>query len=54
MLEIMPLKRYTTSVDGTIPVPALLYEDEVILTSQDSVGIYDGYVSTGPCPAQPS
>ncbi|TBU40909.1 EAP30/Vps36 family-domain-containing protein [Dichomitus squalens] len=38
----MPLKRYTTSVDGTIPVPALLYEDEALLTSQDNVGIYDG------------
>ncbi|PIL26133.1 hypothetical protein GSI_11888 [Ganoderma sinense ZZ0214-1] len=38
----MPLKRYSTSVDGTIPVPALLYEDEVILTSQEGVGIYDG------------
>ncbi|KAI1790835.1 EAP30/Vps36 family-domain-containing protein [Ganoderma leucocontextum] len=38
----MPLKRYSTSVDGTIPVPALLYEDEVLLTSQEGVGIYDG------------
>ena len=36
------LKRYTKSVDGTIPVPALLYQDEDILASQDSVGIYDG------------
>ena len=40
----MALKRYTKSVDGTIPVPALLYEDEVLLTSQEPVGIYDGYV----------
>ena len=48
----MPLKRYSTSVDGTIPVPALLYEDEVVLTFQDNVGIYDGWVSTGP--RQPS
>ncbi|RPD76898.1 hypothetical protein L226DRAFT_354147 [Lentinus tigrinus ALCF2SS1-7] len=38
----MALKRYTNSVDGTIPVPALLYDDEVLLISQDSVGIYDG------------
>nr|VWO96274.1 Mst12 [Ganoderma boninense] len=44
----MPLKRYSTSVDGTIPVPALLYEDEVVLTSQEGVGIYDGSVSTRP------
>ncbi|CDO68073.1 hypothetical protein BN946_scf184788.g4 [Trametes cinnabarina] len=38
----MSLRRYTYSVDGTIPVPALLYDDEVILVSQDGVGIYDG------------
>ncbi|KAI0742538.1 EAP30/Vps36 family-domain-containing protein [Daedaleopsis nitida] len=38
----MSLKRYTSSVDGTIPVPALLYEDEVLLCSQDNIGIYDG------------
>ncbi|KAI0702638.1 EAP30/Vps36 family-domain-containing protein, partial [Earliella scabrosa] len=38
----MSLKRYTKSVDGTIPVPALLYEDEVLLSSQEGVGIYDG------------
>ncbi|KAI0830056.1 EAP30/Vps36 family-domain-containing protein [Trametes gibbosa] len=38
----MSLKRYTYSVDGTIPVPALLYDDEVLLSSQEGVGIYDG------------
>lgn len=38
----MSLKRYTHSVDGTIPVPALLYDDEVLLISQEGVGIYDG------------
>ena len=38
----MALKRFTSTVDGTIPVPALLYEDEVLLSSQDGVGIYDG------------
>ncbi|KAI0776691.1 EAP30/Vps36 family-domain-containing protein [Trametes elegans] len=38
----MSLRRYTYSVDGTIPVPALLYDDEVLLSSQDGVGIYDG------------
>ncbi|OAX38083.1 hypothetical protein K503DRAFT_741756 [Rhizopogon vinicolor AM-OR11-026] len=37
----MALRRYTTSVDGTIPVPALLYGDEELLASQDGVGIYD-------------
>ncbi|KIP05696.1 hypothetical protein PHLGIDRAFT_128721 [Phlebiopsis gigantea 11061_1 CR5-6] len=36
------LKRYTTSVDGTIPVPALLYQDEEVIASQEGVGIYDG------------
>ncbi|KAK7680805.1 hypothetical protein QCA50_016114 [Cerrena zonata] len=36
------LKRYTKPVDGTIPVPALLYDDESLLTSQESVGMYDG------------
>lgn len=36
------LKRYTIRVDGTIPVPALLYQEEEILASQDGVGIYDG------------
>ncbi|KAI0338627.1 vacuolar protein sorting-associated protein 36 [Trametopsis cervina] len=36
------LRRYTRQVDGTIPVPALLYNDEEILASQEGVGIYDG------------
>ncbi|KAF8549397.1 hypothetical protein OG21DRAFT_1515242 [Imleria badia] len=38
----MALRRFTISVDGTIPIPALLYDDEDLLASQDSVGIYDG------------
>jgi len=38
----MALSRTTRSVDGTIPVPALLYNDEEIYASQDGVGIYDG------------
>lgn len=38
----MALRRYTVSVDGTIPVSALLYNDEELLASQDGVGIYDG------------
>ncbi|KAI6012917.1 EAP30/Vps36 family-domain-containing protein [Pisolithus microcarpus] len=38
----MALRRYTTVVDGTIPIPALLYNDEELLASQDNVGIYDG------------
>lgn len=38
------LKRYTKPVDGTIPIPALLYEDEDLLASQEGLGIYDGYV----------
>jgi len=38
----MALRQYTVSVDGSIPVRALLYNDEELLTSQDGVGIYDG------------
>lgn len=40
----MALRRNTRSVDGTIPVQALLYNDEEVHASQDGVGIYDGYV----------
>ena len=40
----MALRRYTVSVDGSIPIQALLYNDEELLTSEDGVGIYDGYV----------
>lgn len=40
----MALRRFTRPVDGTIPVQALLYNDEEIHATQDSVGIYDGYV----------
>lgn len=38
------LNRYSRTVDGSIPVPALLYDDERLLASQDGVGLYDGYV----------
>ncbi|KAG6843990.1 hypothetical protein H0H87_010908 [Tephrocybe sp. NHM501043] len=38
----MTLRRLTRSVDGTIPVQALLYTDEEIYSSEDNVGIYDG------------
>jgi len=38
----MALRRYTRPVDGTIPVPALLYNDEEIHANQDGVGVYDG------------
>ncbi|KAF8206575.1 vacuolar protein sorting-associated protein 36 [Mycena galopus ATCC 62051] len=38
----MTLRRSTKLVDGTIPIPALLYNDEELLSSQDGVGIYDG------------
>ncbi|KIK54708.1 hypothetical protein GYMLUDRAFT_231614 [Collybiopsis luxurians FD-317 M1] len=38
----MALARFTKPVDGTIPVQALLYADEELLSSQDAVGIYDG------------
>ncbi|KAI0030449.1 EAP30/Vps36 family-domain-containing protein [Vararia minispora EC-137] len=36
------LQRFTRTVDGTIPVPALLYVDEDQICNQDNVGIYDG------------
>ncbi|KAH7882742.1 EAP30/Vps36 family-domain-containing protein [Phlebopus sp. FC_14] len=38
----MALRRFITCVDGTIPISALLYNDEELLASQDNVGIYDG------------
>ncbi|KAJ7467074.1 EAP30/Vps36 family-domain-containing protein [Mycena latifolia] len=38
----MTLRRCARSVDGTIPIPALLYNDEELLSSQEGVGIYDG------------
>jgi hypothetical protein len=38
----MTLQKHTISVDGTIPVTALLYNDEENYASQDGVGIYDG------------
>ena len=41
----MILQKYTRFVDGTIPVAALLYNDEESYASQDTVGIYDGYVA---------
>jgi hypothetical protein len=40
--DAMILQRYSRFVDGTIPVAALLYDDEENYASQDSVGIYDG------------
>ncbi|KAF9491581.1 hypothetical protein BDN71DRAFT_1579362 [Pleurotus eryngii] len=43
----MALRMYTRSVDGTIPVQALLYDDEELVAVQDSVGIYDGYACVG-------
>ncbi|KAG6819147.1 hypothetical protein H0H93_014880 [Arthromyces matolae] len=38
----MSLRRTSRSVDGTIPISALLYTDEEIYASQDNVGIYEG------------
>ncbi|KDR78001.1 hypothetical protein GALMADRAFT_244970 [Galerina marginata CBS 339.88] len=38
----MALRRYTRSVDGSIPIQALLYNDEELYASQDGVGVYDG------------
>jgi len=38
----MILKSYTKPIDGTIPIQALLYDDEQLLGSQEGVGIYDG------------
>lgn len=39
---LMALRRSTRFIDGSIPVQALLYDDEELLASQDGVGIYDG------------
>lgn len=36
------LTRYGRPIDGTIPLTALLYDDEWILASQEAVGLYDG------------
>ncbi|GAV98980.1 vacuolar protein sorting-associated protein 36 [Lentinula edodes] len=38
----MALQRYTKSVDGTIPIQALMYNDEELISTQDGLGIYDG------------
>jgi hypothetical protein len=38
----MILQKYSRFVDGTIPVAALLYDDEENYANQDGVGIYDG------------
>jgi ESCRT-II complex subunit VPS36 len=38
----MALQRYSRSIDGSIPVAALLYDDEENYANQDNVGIYDG------------
>ncbi|EPS99274.1 hypothetical protein FOMPIDRAFT_1050784 [Fomitopsis schrenkii] len=44
----MSLRRYTKGVDGTIPVHALLYEDEELLASQENIGVYDGAEKSAP------
>ena len=36
------IQAYSRPVDGSIPVPALLYDDESLLATQHSVGLYDG------------
>ncbi|CCO30155.1 Vacuolar protein-sorting-associated protein 36 AltName: Full=ESCRT-II complex subunit VPS36 [Rhizoctonia solani AG-1 IB] len=36
------MNRHFRRVDGTIPITALLYEDEGLVASQDTVGLYDG------------
>jgi len=33
------------SIDGSIPVQALLYPDETLVASQGNIGLYDGWVS---------
>ncbi|KAF9072395.1 EAP30/Vps36 family-domain-containing protein [Rhodocollybia butyracea] len=38
----MVLQRFTKPVDGTIPIQALMYNDEELISTQDGVGIYDG------------
>ncbi|KAF8700594.1 Vacuolar protein sorting protein 36 Vps36, partial [Rhizoctonia solani] len=36
------MNRHFRRVDGTIPISALLYEDEGLVASQGAVGLYDG------------
>lgn len=36
------MNRHFRRLDGSIPVAALLYEDEEFVTSQEGVGLYDG------------
>ncbi|TDL26950.1 hypothetical protein BD410DRAFT_714891 [Rickenella mellea] len=42
------LNAYAKPVDNTIPVQALLYDDETLHASQDSVGLYDGPSKSAP------
>ncbi|KAG9125872.1 hypothetical protein FRC07_005812 [Ceratobasidium sp. 392] len=36
------MNRHFRRLDGSIPVAALLYEDEELVASQDGIGLYDG------------
>ncbi|KDQ16901.1 hypothetical protein BOTBODRAFT_64433 [Botryobasidium botryosum FD-172 SS1] len=36
------ISRYFAKVEGDIPISALLYDDESIITTQDGVGLYNG------------
>ncbi|KAG8688709.1 hypothetical protein FRC09_012767, partial [Ceratobasidium sp. 395] len=40
------MNRHFRRLDGSIPVAALLYEDEELVTSQEGVGLYDGKEKT--------
>ncbi|KAL1748714.1 EAP30/Vps36 family-domain-containing protein [Schizophyllum fasciatum] len=42
----MALAQRSRSIDGTIPVVALLYSDEELCASQDGVGVYDGLIKS--------
>jgi ESCRT-II complex subunit VPS36 len=45
----MTLQVCSKPIDGSIPVQALLFEDEQLMASQDGIGIYEGYVQNFVC-----
>lgn len=40
--ELVPMQRHARPLDGSIPLAALLYDEEQVVTSQDGIGLYDG------------
>ena len=40
----MALEAHTRGIDGTIPIQAMLLDEEELWASQDNIGIYNGFV----------